>query len=73
MREHQVRLEPRPVADFYAEVMGCLAEPAVQADLLPRLVEVPEAIPFPADDRHASYDREYVRRFWVPWCTPIRH
>ncbi len=63
--ERQVELRPRSVADFYAEVMGRLAELAVQVDLLPRPVEVPEAIPFPVDERHASYDPEYVHRFWL--------
>src|SRR5882757_6960233 len=45
----EVALEPRSVADFYAEVMARLAELDVRVDILPRPVEVPVAIPFEKD------------------------
>ncbi|MGH9037486.1 MAG: DUF5996 family protein, partial [Acidimicrobiia bacterium] len=62
--ERQVRLEPRSVADFYAETMARLAELDVRVEILPRPVEIPVAIPFPKDETHASYDAAYAHRFW---------
>jgi hypothetical protein len=61
----EVALEPRSVADFYAEVMARLAELDVQVDILPRPVEVPVAIPFEKDQEHASYDATYAHKFWL--------
>lgn len=63
--ERQVRLEPRSVADFYAETMARLDELGMPVRITPRPVEVPVAIPFPEDDTHASYDPEYTYRFWL--------
>ncbi|HEY3238450.1 MAG TPA: DUF5996 family protein [Acidimicrobiia bacterium] len=62
--ERQVRLEPRSVADFYAETLARLAELDVRVEILPRPVEIPVAIPFADDETHASYDAEYAHRFW---------
>jgi hypothetical protein len=58
-------LEPRTVADFYAEVMGMLGELGIATEIWPVPVEIPEAIPFPDDRTHASYDADAVRRFWL--------
>jgi hypothetical protein len=63
--ERLVTLEPRSVADFYAETMARLAEVGVSVEILPRPVELPVAIPFPEDKTHASYDPEYAHRFWL--------
>ena len=63
-RERHVRLEPRSVADFYAETMARLAELEVAVQIWPRPVELPDVIPFPEDDKHASYDAEFANRFW---------
>jgi hypothetical protein len=63
-RERHVRLEPRSVADFYAETMARLAELEVAVQIWPRPVELPDVIPFPEDDQHASYDAEFAHRFW---------
>ena len=62
--ERQVRLEPRTVADFYADTLARLAELDVTVEILPRPVELPEAIPFPEDKTHASYDAQCAHRFW---------
>ncbi|MDQ3944263.1 MAG: DUF5996 family protein [Actinomycetota bacterium] len=62
--ERQIRLEPRSVADFYAETLARLAELDVSVEILPRPVEIPVAIPFPEDDTHDSYDPDYAHRFW---------
>ncbi|MGQ0433704.1 MAG: DUF5996 family protein [Microthrixaceae bacterium] len=58
-------LEPRPVADFYAAVMGMLHDLDVATEIWPVPVEIPDAIPFPGDRLHDSYDRDAVHRFWL--------
>lgn len=63
--ERLVRLEPRSVADFYAETMARLAEVDVKVEILARPVEVPVAIPFAEDETHAAYDADYAHRFWL--------
>lgn len=63
-RRAQVALEPRSVADFYAETMARLRELDVEAHFVPRPSEMATAIPFAEDEEHASYDRVYVERFW---------
>ncbi|MFI5054536.1 MAG: DUF5996 family protein, partial [Acidimicrobiia bacterium] len=57
-------LEPRSVADFYTELFARLAEIGVEVPIMSRPVEVEVAIPFAEDSQHASYDPEYVHRFW---------
>ena len=63
--ERHVRLEPRSVADFYAETMARLDELDMPVVIMPRPDEVLVAIPFPDDDTHATYDAEYTHRFWL--------
>ncbi len=63
--ERHVRLEPRSVADFYAETMARLAELDVRVEIMPRPVEIPMATPFPEDKIHASYDAGCAHRFWL--------
>jgi hypothetical protein len=60
----RIRLEPRSVADFYAELMGALAAAGVPVTITERPSEVPNPIPFPDDVEHASYEPESVTRFW---------
>jgi hypothetical protein len=62
--ERSLPLVARPVAEFYAEVMGVLAELGVATAIWPVPVEIPGAIPFAADQVHASYDAAAVERFW---------
>ena len=57
-------LRPQPVADFYEEYLGCLSKLGVSVHIHPVPVEVSDPIPFTEDRVHASYDGEYVRRFW---------
>jgi hypothetical protein len=59
-----VTLEPRSVADFYAEVTARLREIGVERSIWTTPVEIPGAIPFDEDEQHASYDRNAVERFW---------
>ncbi len=59
-----IPLAPRSVADFYKEFMAALAALGVEVKIWNMPVEVPNPIAFDRDTQHASYDREYVSRFW---------
>jgi hypothetical protein len=50
----ELALEPRSVADFYAEFRARLDELGIAIDITARPTEVVEAIPFDRDDVHAS-------------------
>jgi Family of unknown function (DUF5996) len=58
----RIALRPVTVAEFYAEVMGALAEfgVAVRIDEMPN--EIPDATRFSEDRTHAAYDRDYANR-----------
>jgi hypothetical protein len=60
---NSIALVPRSVADFYAETMQTLRSLGIYAKIWTMPQEVPDPIRFESDTRHASYDREYVRRF----------
>jgi hypothetical protein len=62
--ERTVALEPKPVAQFYAETMSALEELGIEAPIWPVPVEVEEAIPFAEDHTHVSYDPDAAHRFW---------
>lgn len=57
-------LEAKSVAEFHAEVFGALHRLGINASIRGIPNEVDPAIPFAADDRHASYDPGAVRLFW---------
>ncbi len=59
----EVALEPRSVADFYAEVLARLDELDVATPIWSMPVEIPGAIPFTDDHDHASYDAAAVESF----------
>ncbi len=58
-----VPLYPRSVADFYRETMAVLRAMGIDVKIWPKPVEIADPIPFPEDERHASYDPEHVSRF----------
>jgi hypothetical protein len=60
-----MRLEPRSVADFYAEYRSHLAALGVEVDIIATPVELAEVIPFDQDTLHASYDPVAVHDFWL--------
>ena len=60
----EVSLEPRSVADFYAETMGALSDLGLHVSMLARPVEMTIATPFATDELHSSYDAGAVQRFW---------
>lgn len=57
-------LRPRSVADFYEELFAHLADLGLDIKIHATPNEVVDAIPFRQDYVHASYDAEYVNRFW---------
>jgi hypothetical protein len=59
-----VALEPKPVADFHAQVMHALGELDISVRIQGRPNEVDPAIPFAEDHEHASYDPHAAQLFW---------
>ena len=62
--QRAVALEPKTTAQFYSETMAALDELGIEVSIRPVPVEVEQAIPFPEDTLHASYDAEAARLFW---------
>jgi uncharacterized protein DUF5996 len=60
----ELALEPRSVADFYAELRSALQSLDIAVTIWSRPVEVPDPIPFPDDHVHAAYDAEAAHAFW---------
>ncbi len=59
-----VKLEPKSVADFYAETMAALARLGIDVRIWPMPVEVPAPIRFSDDRAHASYDAAAAGIWW---------
>lgn len=57
-------LEAKTVAEFHAEVFQALRRLGIDTSIRAIPNEVDPAIPFAADDRHASYDPHAVGLFW---------
>jgi hypothetical protein len=57
-------LEPKSVARFYREFMDGLRSLGIDVRIWPRPVEVADAIPFEADEQHASYDPGHATLLW---------
>src|SRR5215471_7911450 len=60
----RIALEPKSVADFYAEWEALLAALGVEARIVPTPNEVADPTPFTDDHARASYDADAVRRWW---------
>ena len=60
----RIPLEPRTVADFYADVMALLQKMALPVRIWPVSTELPSPIRLDRDVDHRSYDRGAVERFW---------
>jgi hypothetical protein len=63
-RIKRLPLMPRSVADFYDELMSALRSLGVDIEITTQSVEMPEQIELDQDREHASYDPEYVNRWW---------
>ena len=59
-----IPLAPRSVADFYKEFMAALESLGIAVRIWTMPSELPNPIAFEKDTQHASYDPEYVTRFW---------
>jgi uncharacterized protein DUF5996 len=59
-----IALRPCSVAEFYQEIMDALKSLGMPVAIWTTPVEVQDQTPFEKDHKHASYDPEYVRRFW---------
>lgn len=59
-----MELAPKTVRDFHAELMGLLGQLDLATEIWPVPVELPDAIPFPDDVTHGSYDPAAVTAFW---------
>jgi hypothetical protein len=59
-----IPLQPQSVADFYQEFMSALEELGIRVRITTNPVEVENTIPFDQDRVHATYDPEYVNRWW---------
>ena len=57
-------LAPCSVADFHREVMSRLRALGFEPRIWTMPVEIPDPVRFEEDHAHASYDRDYVNRFW---------
>ena len=60
----KVELRPKSVATFYHETMDALRGLGLEVKIWKMPVEIPDPIPFDEDEQHASYDPEYVEKFW---------
>lgn len=57
-------LEGLSVARFYEQVFSRLSQLGIEVTILNKPYDLTSAEPFSADTRHASYDKEYVNRYW---------
>jgi hypothetical protein len=61
-----VPLKGLSIAVFYDRVFSSLGELGIMVGIRPMPYDMPEVStePFPSDYQHATYDEEYVNRFW---------
>ncbi|HEY8276053.1 MAG TPA: DUF5996 family protein [Methyloceanibacter sp.] len=60
----EIRLFPRTVADFYADLMRSLSALGLEVRIDDVTNELPEPVNLRTDTLHASYDPDYAHRFW---------
>lgn len=60
-----LELRPRSVAEFYEEVKRVLDQLQIDIAIHELPNEIPDAIPFPEDTTHRSYDQEFARSLWL--------
>ena len=63
-RTRTLVLESKSVADFYREYRELLRSLDLDVRIRPMPNEIPDAIPFPEDRSHASYDRSAAHDCW---------
>jgi hypothetical protein len=57
-------LEPRSVAQFYAELMSRMRSLGLEVRIWTMPCEIEHPIPFQQDHQHSAYDAEFANRFW---------
>ena len=60
----QLMLRPMSVAEFYEDLLIALRKLDIEANIMTMPCEIADCIPFEQDTAHASYDAQYVNRFW---------
>jgi Family of unknown function (DUF5996) len=60
----QLMLRSVSVAEFYEDLMIALRELDIEPNIMTMPCEIADCIPFEQDTVHASYDAQYVNRFW---------
>jgi hypothetical protein len=60
----EVKLYPRTVADFYAELFDKLKQAGIEVSIYPVPNELEHVIPFQEDEVHKSYNAVQVENFW---------
>jgi hypothetical protein len=63
-RSREITLRAMTVAEFHDRVMAALDELGIAVQLRTMPCEIADAVPFELDTIHASYDADYVNRFW---------
>ena len=62
--QRALKLAPKSVAVFYRELFDLLRGAGIAATINPKPQEIPNPVPFDADEVHKSYDPEYANRLW---------
>ena len=57
-------LEPMSVARFHGSVLAMMDDVGMPVTIHPVPSELPDAVPFPEDHEHASYDPAHVHAIW---------
>ncbi len=60
----QLMLAPKPVSEFFGELLAALAELGIRVRITTMPSEIADCIPFDQDSIHAAYDRDCANRFW---------
>jgi hypothetical protein len=63
-RIETIPLEPRTIADFYSLFMHTLTSLGIEVAISTLPAEMQNGIPFEQDTTHASYEKEFVHRWW---------
>ncbi|NIG56386.1 DUF5996 family protein [Chitinophaga sp. Cy-1792] len=59
-----MKLEPRSVADFYREIFEKIDKLQIDVAIFPMPSEIPDAVPFPVDVTHHTYNETQMLACW---------
>lgn len=63
-QQRSLALEPMTVAEFHRRTLDMLDDVGMPVSIHPVPCELPDAIPFPDDQEHRTYDRDHVHALW---------